>query len=88
MGTIIKITGYLVYLIAGGWGMFICLTIISQELGFIGGCIAFMFFPVALAFAPWYAVMKYGYWFPVFLIYGGGLAGTILYGIGSLIDKD
>ncbi len=68
--------------------LFIYLSIISHELGFIGGCIAFMFFPVALVFAPWYAVMKYSYWFPVFLIYGGGIAGSILFGIGSLIDKD
>ena len=75
--------GFLVWLVAGLWGLFICLRIISVELGFIGTIFAFMLFPATVAVAPWYIGLKFAYWFPVILIYGGGFAGTIFYGIGT-----
>jgi len=69
-------------------GVFISLGIVIDALGFIGGAIAFFFAPVALAFAPWYAAIADNNWFPVGLVYGGGLVASILYVIGSAIDGD
>ena len=53
MGTIFKVPAVIIYVVAGLWGFFVSLGIVTDELGFIGGAIAFVFFPVALAFAPW-----------------------------------
>lgn len=88
MGVIFKIPAFIIYLVAGLWGFFICLGIVVDHLGFIGGAIAFVFFPVTLAFAPWYEALANSNWFPVMLVYGGGIGASILYGIGSVIDKD
>jgi len=88
MGVIFKIPAYIVYFVAGLWGFFISLGIVVDNLGFIGGAIAFMFAPVTLAFAPWYEAIAHSNWFPVLLVYGGGIAGSILYGIGYAIDGD
>jgi len=88
MGMLFKVPAFIIYFVAGLWGLLISLGIVVDELGFIGGVIGFMFFPVTLAFAPWYAGLAYGIWFPVILVYGGGIAAAVLYGIGSAIDGD
>jgi hypothetical protein len=87
MGLIFKIPAGIIYFGGGLWGLFVCLGIVVDELGFIGGTIAFFLFPVTLYFAPWYAAIAQGNWFPVFLVYGSTIAALILYGIGAAIDK-
>ena len=69
-------------------GFFISLGIVVDHLGFIGGAIAFFLAPVTLAFAPWYEAIANANWFPVMLVYGGGIGATILVAIGSAIDGD
>jgi len=88
MGAIFKVPAFIIYIVGGMWGFFISLGIVIDALGFIGGAIAFFFAPVALAFAPWYAAIADNNWFPVGLVYGGGLVASILYVIGSAIDGD
>lgn len=88
MGLIFKVPGYIIYLVAGIWGMFISLGIVVDNVGFIGGMIAFILFPFTLAFAPLYAALADGNWFPLILIYGGGICATVLIAIGMFIDKD
>ena len=88
MGAIFKIPGFIVYFVAGLWGFFISLGIVVDHLGFIGGAIAFLLAPVTLAFAPWYEAIANSNWFPVMLVYGGGIGATILVAIGSAIDGD
>jgi hypothetical protein len=88
MGIVFKIPAIIVSLVSGVWGFFICMAIVTDALGFIGGAIAFMFFPIALAFAPWYAAIANANWFPLLLVYGGGLGAAALYGIGVAIDGD
>lgn len=88
MGSIFKIPAFIIYFVAGLWGFFICLGIVVDELGFIGGAIAFLLAPVTLAFAPWYEALANSNWFPIMLVYGGGIGASILYGIGSAIDGD
>lgn len=52
MGLIFKIPAFIVYFVAGLWGFLICLGIVIDNLGFIGGAIAFFVAPFTLAFAP------------------------------------
>lgn len=88
MGVIFKVPAVIVYIVAGLWGFVISLDIVTDLFGFIGGAIAFFFFPVALAFAPWYEALANSNWFPVLLVYGGGIGGALLYGLGAMIDGD
>jgi len=61
---------------------------VIDALGFIGGTIGFMFFPVTLYFAPWYEAIAKHNWFPIALVYGTTVAAATLYAIGAAIDKD
>lgn len=88
MGLIFKIPAFLIYFVAGIWGFFICLGIVVDQLGFIGGAVAFVIFPVTLTFAPVYAALADSNWFPLILIYGGGVGASVLYAIGAAIDRD
>ena len=45
MGAIFKIPAVIIYVAGGIWGFFICLRIVIDALGFIGGAIGFMSFP-------------------------------------------
>jgi hypothetical protein len=42
--------------------------------GFLGGVLAFMFFPVTIVFAPLYAFIAWGNPLPQTITYGGGIA--------------
>lgn len=88
MGVIFKGLAIIIYTVAGLWGLAISLGIISDHFGFIGGIIAFFIAPVTLSIAPWYEGIANSNWFPLILIYGGGIAGYILYTVGSAIDGD
>jgi hypothetical protein len=88
MGKIFKIPAMIVYIVGGLWGFLVSIAIVSKELGFLGGAIAFVVFPVTLYFAPWYEGLVHANWFPVALVYGTTIIAAILYGIGALIDRD
>lgn len=88
MGMIFKVPGILIFVLGGLWGTFICLKIVIDALGFIGGLIAFFALPITLVFAPFYVGLKYDNWFPLILIYGTGMIGTILFAIGSKVSGD
>jgi hypothetical protein len=88
MGVIFKVPAIVIYVVGGLWGFFISLAIVTDELGFIGGAIALVLAPFTLTFAPWHAAIADNNWFPVGLVYGGGIAAWIFYAIGSAIDGD
>lgn len=88
MGAIFKVPAAIVYFVVGLWGFFICVGIVVDNLGFIGGAVAFLVAPVTLVFAPWYEALASTNWFPVILVYGGGVGASILYAIGYAIDGD
>lgn len=88
MGSIFKIPGYLIYFVGGLWGFAICLGIVADKFGTIGGAIALILFPFTLTLAPFYAGFANGNWLPLALVYGSGIVGTILVAIGSAIDKN
>lgn len=76
-----------IWVIVGLWGFWIELGIVNEIAGFWGIVIAFTILPATLFATPFYALIANGNWFPLALIYGGGLVGAILYGFGVTIRE-
>ena len=83
LGNFFKVVGWIVFAVAGLWGFFLCLAIISKAAGFWGIVAALFLGPVTFVAAPFYAGFAWGDWFPLVLTYGGGIVATVLIGIGS-----
>lgn len=83
MGIIFTGPGMLIYFVCGIWGAIICFQIIAENFGTIMAIISLILAPALLGLAPWYAGLFHGDWFPLLLIYGGGIVGTGLVAIGS-----
>lgn len=88
MGMIFKAPGFLIWLVAGFWGLWISASIVHDIGGSVLVVISLLLAPFLLGLAPWYAGLFLGDWFPLLLIYGGGIAGMVLFAIGSAIDGD
>ena len=82
---IIGVIGYVVF---GIWGLIIILSIINHAAGFWGVVIGFFILPVTFVAAPWYALVAFGTWFPLLVVYGGGIGASIFFGLGSAIAGD
>lgn len=78
----------LVWVVAGIWGFFLCLGIISDAAGFWGIVAGLFLGPITFVAAPLYAGFEHGNWFPLILNYGGSLVAMALIGIGSLVSGD
>jgi hypothetical protein len=87
MGALLKVLGYIIFVVGGLWGFVISLKIVIDNLGFIGGAIAFFVFPVTFVFAPLYAGIADSNWFPLILNYGSGISCAILVAISESIDR-
>ena len=87
-GSALKLFGMTVWSITGIWGFFLCLGIISDQLGFWGIAAALFLGPITFLAAPFYAGFEHGNWFPLILNYGGGVIAITLMAIGSLIARD
>ncbi|MES1929033.1 hypothetical protein SADO_07252 [Salinisphaera dokdonensis CL-ES53] len=88
IGGVIKAVGFAVFAISGLWGFFLCLGIISDVAGFWGLVVSLFITPVTFLAAPLYAGFAWDNWFPLILNYGGGIAATVLVGIGSSISGE
>lgn len=88
LGGILKVLGGIAFAIFGLWGLIIELAIINQVAGFWGVVIGFILLPVMFVVAPWYALVEWGNWFPLLIVYGGGILAATLFGIGSAIASD
>ncbi len=86
MGIIFKAPAVFIYVIAGLWGLYISFGIIQAAAGTIVAFLGLFLAPVLLGLAPWYAGFVQGDWFPLLLVYGGGIGASILFAIGSSID--
>ena len=68
------------------WGLFgliaflVNFSIVINGLGwgFLGGFLAFLFFPLTIMFAPWYALIAWGNAIPIIITYGGLLLAMII----------
>jgi hypothetical protein len=72
--------GSVLIVIGGILGEIYAIYIVAIEWGLFGAIAAFLFFPVAIAIAPIYALVVYGVWLPMLVIYG-------LIGIGVIINS-
>lgn len=88
LGSIFKVLAGIVFAIFGLWGLIIELAIVNQAAGFWGVVIGFLVLPITFAVAPWYALVAWGNWFPLVIVYGGGIAAAALFFIGSAIAGD
>lgn len=85
---VLSAIGGIVWVITGFWGFWIELGIVYEAAGFWGIVIAFSIAPITLFAAPFYALIANSDWFPLALVYGGGLVGAILCGIGFSIMEN
>ena len=71
----------LIYVISGIWGLFICFTVVKDVFGPIIAFLGLIFFPFMLTLAPWYAALANHDFYPLLIVYGGALLGTLCFRI-------
>ena len=79
--------GRVIYLVAGLWGLILTIPVLFEQIGFLGGLLVLVLCPVTLVAVPLYEGFVNSNWFPLVVIYGGGIAGVILSSIGSSESK-
>ena len=75
------IISILIYVISGIWGLFICFTVVKDVFGPIIAFLGLIFFPFILTLAPWYALLVNHDFYPLFVVYGGIILGTLCFRI-------
>lgn len=83
IGEVIKEIGYVVYFIFGLWGLLICFQLVKYVFGEQYAFLSLLIFPLTLFFTPWYVLYEWGDWFPLIIIYGGGIIGRVIVYIGE-----
>jgi len=78
-----KVLGLIIFILTGIISFLWSIAIVAQTMGFIGGFIAFSFFPATILFVPLYAALTQGNWILIALTYGGGIVGAFLMGMGE-----
>ncbi len=71
----------LIYVISGIWGLFICFYVVKEVFGPIIAFLGLIFFPFMLTLAPWYAALANHDFYPLLIVYGGALLGTLCFRI-------
>ena len=71
----------LIYVISGIWGLFICFTVVKDVFGPIITFLGLIFFPFILTLAPWYAALANHDFYPLLIVYGGIILGTLCFRI-------
>jgi len=69
------LVGILIYVITAFYGLFICFDVVKEVFGPI------IFFPFILTLAPWYAALANHDFYPLLIVYGGGILGSLCFGI-------
>ena len=87
IGIIFTAPAILIYIVAGLWGMYICVSIVQVAFGTVAAIVSFVLAPALLGLAPLYAGIVNGDWFPALLVYGSTIVASILFGIGVKIDE-
>lgn len=87
MAKLLRGLGVVVSIISGLIDFVLSDKIVTVTLGFWGGLAAFVFAPITVIFAPWYAGFAWANWWPLAIGYGGGLLGCLLYVCGSNVDR-
>jgi len=88
VGGFFTVVGYIAIAAFGLWGLVIELAIIEHVAGFWGMVVGFMILPLMLTVTPLYALIAWGNWFPLLIVYGGGIFAFTMIGVGGLIKGD
>ena len=75
------LVGILIYVITAFWGLFICFAIVKEVFGPIIAFLGLIFFPFILVLSPWYAALANHDFYPLLIVYGGALLGTLFFRI-------
>jgi hypothetical protein len=67
--------------ISGIWGLFICYTVVKNVFGPIIAFLGLIFFPFILTLATWYAALANHDFYPLLIVYGGIILGTLCFRI-------
>lgn len=87
LGLFLQIAGVLSFIIFGLIGFAMSLQIINEVAGFWGFAIGFVLFPVVFGVAPFYALIVWGWWVPLFVNYGGLFVAAVLYTAGTALKN-
>lgn len=80
--------GHLAYLAIGLIGLVICYDIARILFGRFAAFLGIIIFPITLAVSPWIALLKWGAWKPLAVIYGGGIAATLIIALGNILAEE
>ena len=75
------LVGILIYVATAFWGLFICFDVVKEDFGPIIAFLGLIFFPFILALAPWYAALANHDFYPLLIVYGGLILGTLCFRI-------
>jgi hypothetical protein len=68
-----------VLIVAGVSGLIMGAGLVTQQWGLFAGIGALVLWPLTLIAIPWYAAIAHDGWSMLAVVYGGGMAGTLLY---------
>ena len=71
-------------LLIGLYGLILDFVTLYAMFGFGGVVLGFFFSPLIVALIPIYFLLS-GYWWPVIIIYGGGILSALLYNAGEKV---
>ena len=63
------------------WGLFVCFDVVKEVFGPIIAFLGLIFFPFILTLAPWYAALANHDFYPLLIVYGGLILGTLCFRI-------
>jgi hypothetical protein len=75
------LVGILIYVVTAFWGLFICFDVVKEVFGPIIAFLGLIFFPFILALSPWYAAVANHDYYPLLIVYGGLILGTLCFRI-------
>jgi len=88
LGSILSIVIPILMFGGGIISLIICIGIVREVFGPAVSFLSLIIFPVLLTVAPWYALVAWGNWFPLVVVYGMGITVTILFHISSRLTGE
>ena len=82
MGHFLRGIAKLLFFLVGIYGLIVEVYILYGMFGLVGALGGLLLAPAVVALIHIYLFFQ-GYWFPAFVIYGGGIACAVLDGIGK-----
>jgi len=73
-----KTLAVVIWTVCGIVSFFWSMAVIIENLGFVGGLVAFLIFPATVMFAPFYVGFSTGNWTLLAITYGGGIVAAII----------